>query len=131
MGEINWLAVLLGALAFFVVGAVWYGALFAKAWQRETGITKAPAAGKIVFVMGLTFACELLIALMLGHNIARTNPPSHVIMMMAAGFGLTIMVPAIAINYLHQQRSVKLFAIDAGHLIFGMAAMGGVFIILQ
>ena len=28
MGEINWLAVLLGALAFFAVGALWYGVLF-------------------------------------------------------------------------------------------------------
>ena len=24
MAEINWLAVLLGALAFFLVGAIWY-----------------------------------------------------------------------------------------------------------
>ncbi len=30
MGEFNWLAVVLGALAFFVVGALWYGVLFGK-----------------------------------------------------------------------------------------------------
>ncbi len=39
MGEINWLAVLLGALAFFAVGALWYGVLFAKAWQKAAGLS--------------------------------------------------------------------------------------------
>ena len=80
--------------------------------------------------MLLAFLFELLIALMLGHNIARTNPQPHVIMMMAVGFGATIMTPALGINYLFQMRPGKLFAIDAGYFIVGMLAMGGVFIAL-
>jgi hypothetical protein len=67
---------------------------------------------------------------MLGHLIARTSPRPFVVMMMAIGFGATIMTPALGINYLFQQRPGKLFAIDAGHFIVGMAAMGFVFVAL-
>ena len=142
MGNVNLLAVFLGALAFFAVGALWYGVLFGKTWRRLTGVTDemvasgGPPAGPdrvrnpTWLIMLLAFAFELLIALMLGHNIARTNPAPWVIMMMAVGFGITIMTPALGINYLFQMRPGKLFAIDAGHFIVGMAAMGGVFVAL-
>ena len=65
---------------------------------------------------------------MLGHTVARTDPPPWVIMMMATGFGAVIMAPALGINYLFQQRPGKLFAIDAGYFVVGMAAMGAVFV---
>ncbi|MFA6219141.1 MAG: DUF1761 domain-containing protein [Erythrobacter sp.] len=128
MGNVNLVAVFLAALAFFAVGALWYGVLFGKPWQRETGITEPPQGAQVMTVMGLTFAFELLVCLMLGHTIARTSPAPHVIMMMAVGFGLTIMTPAIGINYLHQRRSLTLFLIDAGHFAVGMAAAGAVFV---
>jgi hypothetical protein len=128
LGNVNLVAVFLAALAFFAVGALWYGVLFGKPWQRETGITEPPQGAQVMTVMGLTFAFELLVCLMLGHTIARTSPAPHVIMMMAVGFGLTIMTPAIGINYLHQRRSLTLFLIDAGHFAVGMAAAGAVFV---
>jgi hypothetical protein len=131
MGNVNLLAVFAGAAAFFAVGAVWYSFLFSKAWQREAGVSQNRGAGiSLPVMLGLTFLFELLISLMLGHNIARTNPAPHVIMMMAVGFGATIMTPAIGINYLYQRKSGKLFAIDAGHFIFGTAAMGAMHILL-
>ncbi len=132
MGDVNMLAVLLGAAAFFVVGIIWYGMLFGTIWQREAGLTPEQlAAGNMPLIYGLCFAFELLIALMLGHNIARADPAPHVIMMMAVGFGVTIMTPALGINYLFLRKSGILFAIDAGHFLVGMAAMGGVFVALS
>jgi Protein of unknown function (DUF1761) len=133
MGSINYLAVVTGALAFFAVGAVWYSALFSKAWQREVGMgsaeieaARAKGPAHFVTIMGLTLVLELMVSWMLGHQIARTAPAPHVIMMFAFGFGAFLMTPAIGINYLYQNRSLKLFAIDAGHLIVGTAAMGAV-----
>ena len=122
--------VLAGAAAFFVVGAIWYGVLFGKAWQREAGLSDADVqGGNMALIFGLTFLFEMLIAMVLWHLIARTMPEPHVVMMMAVGFAVGVMVPAIGINYLYQRKSGKLFAIDAGHLIVGMAAMGGVFVL--
>lgn len=127
MGNVDLLAVVLGAVAFFAVGAVWYTALFGKAWQREVGLTDEQIKGtNMPLVFGLCFLFEMLVSLMLGHNIARTDPSTRAIMMMAIGFGATIMVPAIGINYLYQRKSGKLFAIDAGHFVLGTAAMGAV-----
>ncbi len=131
MGPVNWLAVFLGAVAFFAVGAVWYSALFSKAWQREAGLTDEAIQGaNMPVIFGLCFLLELVIAWMLGHLIGRTAAQPHVIMMFAVGFGAFIMTPAMGINYLFQRKSFKLFAIDAGHFIVGMAAMGGVFVLL-
>ena len=133
MGNVNFLAVFLGALTFFVIGALWYGPLFGKAWKDAVGYDgeKLPyptSSNSTPVIMGLAFLFELLVALMLGHNIARTNPAPQVIMMMATGFAVAIMVPALGIHYLFQQRPGKLFAIDAGYFVVGMAAMGGVFV---
>jgi uncharacterized membrane protein YeaQ/YmgE (transglycosylase-associated protein family) len=38
LGELNWLAVLIGAAIYFVLGALWYSPmLFARPWQRSIG----------------------------------------------------------------------------------------------
>jgi hypothetical protein len=137
MGDINYLAVLLGAVAFFAVGAVWYSFLFSKAWQRETGMTeadiaeaKAKGGGHMAMIMGLSFLLELVVAWMLGHMIARSSGSPQAVMMFALGLAVGVMAPAIGINYLYQNKSLKLFLIDAGYFVVGMAAMGGVFVAL-
>jgi len=130
MGAVNWTAVVLGTVVFYIVGAIWYGLLFGKTWQREVGMTEPPQRGAMARIVALTLLAEFLIAATLGHLFARTMPPDHVKMMMALGFAATIMTPAIGINYLYQRKSLALFLIDAGHFIFGMAALGAVFVAL-
>ena len=131
MGQINWLAVGLGTVAFWLVGALWYGLLLGKAWQAETGVTQAPQGAGLARVMGLTLLLEFVVVLTLGHMFAFDAPSDRGKMMIAIGFGLAIMVPAVGINYLHQRKSLKLFLIDAGHFVVGMAVVGGVFALLD
>ena len=129
MNDFALLPVLAGTLAFFLVGALWYGLIFAKPWQRAAGLTNSQLqAGNMGLIFGLAFAFEMLIGLVLWHLIARTDPPPHVVMMMALGFAGGVMIPAIGINYLFLRKPLTLFLIDAGHFIVGMAAMGGVFV---
>lgn len=121
--------VLAGAAAFFAVGALWYGVIFAKPWQRAAGLSNTQLkSGNMGVIFALTFAFEVLIAMVLWHLVARTDPPPHVVMMMAVGFGVGVMIPAIGINYLYLRKPLALFLIDAGHFLVGMAAMGGVFL---
>jgi hypothetical protein len=40
LSEINWLGLLLGSVAGFALGALWYGPIFGKAWMAALGITK-------------------------------------------------------------------------------------------
>lgn len=122
--------VLAGAAAFFAVGALWYGVLFGKAWQRAAGLTDEQVeSGNPAVIFGLCFLFEILIAMVLWHLIARTNPAPHVVMMMGTGFAVGVMIPAMGINYLFQRKSGLLFAIDSAHFIVGMAAMSGVFLL--
>jgi len=124
--------VLAGTAAFFGVGALWYGVLFSKPWQRAAGLSDAQLkSGNMALIFSLTFAFEMLIAMVLWHLIARTDPPAFVVMMMAVGFAVGVMIPAVGINYLYLRKPLALFLIDAGHLLVGMAAMGGVFIALR
>ncbi len=131
MGNIGIVTVLLGAVAFFVVGMIWYTVLFGKAWQKAAGITEEDMRGSnMPLIFGLSFLFELLISLVLGHQIAMTDPSDRVIMMMAVGFALGLMIPAIGINYLYLRKSAAHFFIDAGHFLVGMAAMGGVYVLM-
>lgn len=121
--------VLAGAAAFFAVGALWYGVIFSKPWQRAAGLSNTQLReGNMAVIFGLTLAFEMLIAMVLWHLLARTDPPPHVVMMMAVGFAGGVMIPAIGINYLYLRKPLALFLIDAGHFLVGMAAMGGVFV---
>ena len=133
MGPLNWLAIVLATVVFFAVGAVWYSALFARAWQREVGLTTEQLTGgrNMLLIMGTCLLLEFIVVLMLGHLFARIQPGDHAKMMMATGFGLAIMAPAIGINYLYQRRSLKLFLIDAGHFVVGMTMVGLVFVLLD
>ena len=129
MGHIKLLAVLLAAVAAFVVGGLWYGALFGKVWRAELGIGpgQPPKLG-MGTMLGANFVLLLLSAFMLGHMFAR-NPglPSHLYFMMSGGVGAFFIVPALWINYLYQGRTRRLALIDAGHWIAAYLAMGTVF----
>ena len=132
MGGINWLAVVLGAVAFFAVGAIWYSFLFSKAWQREVNLTDAQKASfNMPLTFGLCFLAELVIATTVGHMFDFLEPNDRAKMMITIGLGAAVMAPALGINYLFMRKSLKLFLIDAGHLIVAMAAMGGVFVLLD
>jgi hypothetical protein len=124
--------VLAGTAAFFVVGMLWYGVIFAKPWQRAAGLSDAAMqSGNMAVIFGLAFAFEMLIAMVLWHLIARTDPPGFVVMMMATGFAVGVMIPAIGINYLFLRKPLTLFLIDAGHFLVGMAAMGATFLVFR
>ncbi|MFN4239829.1 MAG: DUF1761 domain-containing protein [Erythrobacter cryptus] len=129
MSDFALIPVLAGTAAFFLVGALWYGVIFGKAWQRAAGLAEADLArGNMALIFGLTLALEMLVAMVLWHLIARTDPAPHVVLMMALGFAGGVMIPAVGINYLYQRKPLALFLIDAGHFIAGMAAMGAVFV---
>ena len=134
MGNIELLPIMLAALSFFVIGALWYGVLFGRAWLELTGISDEmieagprPGQNPTWLIMSLCFAFEVLLALTLAHQYAMTGPSDRAKMMIAIGYGAMLMAPALGINYLFQMRPGKLFAIDAGYFVVGMAAMGGVF----
>lgn len=132
MANANLLAILVAAAAGFLVGGIWYGPLFGKAWMTEHGLTEEELKNaNMLKIYGLTFAFSVLSAVFLGHLLAHFGTMSaRSTMMISVGVALGFIVPAIGTNYLFSRMSGKLFAIDAGYWLVFYAAMGVVFALL-
>ncbi len=131
MANANLLAIFVAAAAGFLVGGVWYGPLFGKAWMAENGFTEEQLKNaNMLKIYGLTFAFSVLSAVFLGHLLAFFDTSARATMMISGGIALGYIVPAIGTNYLFSRRSGKLFAIDAGYWVVFYAVMGLVFVML-
>ena len=120
---------LIGAIGAFFLGFAWYTALFGKAWQRESGVTDEQAKEGIGLTHGLAFLMMVVISyalnIIIGSHELTEQTFSHGGLhgVMAAVF---FCVPAIAINYLYQKKSLKLFLIDAGYTILWCTLSGAI-----
>lgn len=113
--EINWLAVIAAAVSSFVLGGIWYSALFAKAWQAAAGVTDAQIKNAN---MGLIFGGSFVLALVASASFAAFlgNEPDA---MTGALYGLTAglcwVATSIGMDYLFERRSLALFLINGGY----------------
>lgn len=131
--EIHWAAVLAAAVVGFVVGGIWYGPAFGRAWMAERGLTEAEVkSGNFGMIYGTTFVLNLISAFILDHTIATYGDPAlDVSVMIAGGVALGFIIPAIGVNYLFSRQSLKLFGIDAGYWFVMYCAMGVVIDLLS
>jgi hypothetical protein len=132
VGEINWLATLLAAVAGFAFGAVWFVPLFGRAWDREAGLSDAvKQSGNKTLIFGTAFLLYLFMAFIIGHTLATYgNPALGLSIMIAGGVGLGFVVPAFGISYLFAHRSLSLFLMDASYWLLTFCLMGALFGIL-
>lgn len=124
--DVNWLAVLLAALAGFVVGGIWYGPLMGKRWMAAVGVTEQEVReGSMVKTYGFTFLLSLLASWTLAHVFATYPDLAFGVMVMTAfGVALGFVVPALWTNYLFQGAKRPLFWIDGGYWLLFYTAMG-------
>ncbi len=123
--EINWLAVVVAGLAFFMLGAVWYSALFGKAWARFADIDWENPGGNTAAIFGTTLVLEILASAVLAHLVQLSGHDGWKIgLHLGLMVGLGIVLPVIAINNLFQRKPLGLIAIDAGHMALGLAIAG-------
>jgi hypothetical protein len=124
--DINWLAVLMAAVATFVLGGLWYGPLFGRIWRVAEGQTEPPgkaARHHPAFVYGLSFVLMLIAAAILAIALEPDpNVPRSVTVGLAVGIGWV--ATAFGVNYLFAGRRFALFAVDAGYNIALFALMG-------
>ena len=131
MANANLLAILVAAATGFLIGGLWYGPFFGKAWMAEHGFTEVQLRGSnMLKIYGLTFAFSVLSAVFLGHLLAFFDTNARSTLMISVGISLGYIIPAIGTNYLFSRKSGRLFAIDAGYWIVFYTVMGLVFLIL-
>lgn len=125
--EIHWLAVIVAGVAGFMVGGVWYSALFGKLWMAARGVTAdSMKKGNVGMLFGITFLLDLLMAFVLDHVFGTYAPAPDLSLslMIAGGMALGFVIPAMIVNYLYQQAKPALILIDAGHWLVAFLVMG-------
>jgi Protein of unknown function (DUF1761) len=116
MPEINWLAVVVAATACFLLGGLWYSpVLFGKAWSAASGVTEEKAkSANMAQIMGTAFLLAVIGAAVFA---AFLGPRPAPMFATAAGLsaGLCWVAGSFGINYLFEQRPLRLFLINGGY----------------
>ena len=124
MPEINWLAVAAAALATFLIGGVWYGPLFGRAWMRASGVTPEQAGkGNMPMIFGLSFVLQLIAAAVLAMFIGPEATFGFAVAA-AAAVGFFWVAPAFGVVYLFEQRPFAHWVVNAGYHIVSFVVMG-------
>ena len=123
LSEINWLAVLVAALAYFALGALWYSkALFAKKWILHTKIDMSnPDVSKgMAGIMFMSFVFMFITCV--GLAILRSRLELDTWMggaKLGLLTGLCFGITAISISYLYEKRSSELHFINGAYTLVG------------
>ena len=122
---LNWPAIAVAALAYFVLGALWYSKiLFAKRWiaDLKTDVNN-PDAKK---GLGLMFGGSLLLMFVQCLAIAVIANRLDIIgagwmsgLKLGAFTGACFSATTVCINYLYEKKPLSLFLINAGYAVAG------------
>ena len=122
---LNWVAVVLAAATAFAIGALWYSKkVFGNAWMLEVGLTdETVARGNVVLTFGGTFALQLVAATALAFFLGSG---SDWLIGLQAGLLVAVcwIATAYGITYFFEQRSLRLYLINAGYYVVLFAVMG-------
>lgn len=127
--SINPFAIGLAAAAAFVIGGIWYSLLFAKVWQRASGVTDEQLRSGTLRIFVGSFLLALVVATSLAFFIGRGGAGFGTLAGLAAG--LTWVAAGLGITYLFERRSLTLWAVDAGYHVATFTAMGAIIGALQ
>lgn len=124
--NIHWLSVVIAALSTFLVGGIWYGPLFGKAWMQLFHLTEADLKKRS---LPKTFGGSLLLAFIAALNLEMFLGPQTLVSTGAfigflTGFGWV--ATFLGILYLFEMQTLKAFAINAGYSVLSFTLMGAI-----
>ena len=125
--HINWLAVLVGAVAYFFIGAIWYSFLFKHSWIRLTGVNvNDPNAKKgMAGIMFASFIMMIVASIGLAFLITRINSWGWMSgLKIGLIAGICFCSTAICNSYLYEKRPLGLHLINSLYNVVGCAVAG-------
>jgi hypothetical protein len=130
MPSVNFIAVIVAAIAGWLLGAAWYGVL-GKQWMEALGWSEADCTGPDgkrhmpIGPMLLAFFAQVMMALMLAGVIGHIGPPAAMNGIVSGALvWLGFVVTTISVNNAFQKRKAMLTAIDAGHWLGVLVVQG-------
>ncbi len=126
--HINWLAVLVAAVAYFLLGAIWYSFLFRNAWIKSSGVNvNDPNAKKGVATMMIaSFITIVITSVGLALFITRIGGSGAWMSGLKVGLiaGICFSAATICNSYLYEKRPIALLAVNSFYNIFGCVIAG-------
>ncbi len=125
LAGINWPAVVVSTVVAFAVGGLWYSkALFGSAWLEEVGLTEeAVNNANMPRTFGGTFVLQffavIALAVLVGTDSSWQSGLSAGLVI-----GIFWIATAYGITYLFEQRTLRLFLINAGYNVVLFAIVG-------
>lgn len=122
--EVSWLAVAVAGVSAFVLGGLWYGPLFGKAWMRHSGMTEDRIkTGSPAKIYGGALVLSLLAAFVFAMFL---GPKPGVEFATGAGFaaGLAWVAASFGINYLFEHKPLGLWLVNGGYHTFQFTLYG-------
>ena len=126
VGNINLLSVIVATLSSFLIGGIWYGPLFGKAWMKEFNFTEEDLKKRSIpktfgFSILLAFIAAIILEMFIGSEADFTFGAM-------AGFfaGIGWVATFLGILYLFEMHSLKAYFINAGYCIISLTIMGAV-----
>lgn len=121
--SLNWLAIAASAAMTFVVGGIWYGPLFGKAWMAEMGFTEEDLKeANMVKIYGVAFVLQFIMALNLALFIQGVSVREGAFYGFLTGFCWVAM--ALGVNALFSRASLRLWFINAFYFVIIFTMMG-------
>lgn len=122
--EMNYLAVLAAAVSAFVLGGIWYGPLFGKAWQTAAGLSdEALKQGSQATIFGGAFLLSLLAAFVFAMFLGPA-PALEFALFAGVSAGLCWVAASLGLLYLFERRSLKLFLVNGGYVTLQFTLYG-------
>jgi surface polysaccharide O-acyltransferase-like enzyme len=123
----NYIAAFVAAVAYWLLGALWYGVLFNRAWTDLEHVTPQQASTPAVAPFIITFILNLVIAFFLAQLCAWRNVNTAA---RGAALGILIWIgfvgPVTYTTYMYEMRSKQLYAINEFFALVGFCLMGAI-----
>ena len=124
----NYGAIVVSAVAYWLLGALWYGVLFSQRWMALEGITMEQARSmNPVLPYVITLGLNLLIAFVLAQlclwRNANTAPRGAAVGVL---LWIGIVGPVVFTTYMYEMRPKELFAINEFYPLVGLCLMGAI-----
>ncbi|WP_309714233.1 DUF1761 domain-containing protein [Pseudolysinimonas sp.] len=121
---ISWLGVAVAGVTAMVIGGLWYSLLFAKPWQRASGVTDE----QLTQNAPLTYLGSLLLAFVMALVLAPFIAGGGLLFGTFAGLavGLGWVATSLGMVYLFERRPFAHWAVNAGYAIVSYTAMGAI-----
>jgi hypothetical protein len=127
MPSVNYVAVLVAAVASMVVGFLWYGPLFGKMWMKLSGLKEMGDKSQAARNYGLTFVGSLVMAYVLAALLSLTNTASLMEALKMAlwswlGFQATILLGTV----LWEGKSWNLYFLNVSYWLVNLLVIAAV-----